>query len=136
MADGVDPELRVKHLEMIQAVIARIAGYSATVKNICVTAVTALAGVAIANDISGLGWLALVLVLIFALVDAQYLRIERRFRTLFDQARAGDWKAMPSFSLDIGSVASPPLVESALSWSVLTFYLPLAVVSLIVERMF
>lgn len=135
MSEPIDPQLRAKHLEMIQAIITRVAGYSAAVKNLCVTVVTALGGFAIANTQEGLGALATALIVIFALLDAQYLRVERRFRTLFDHVRKSDWKQATDFSLDISQAAPPPLVKSFLSWSVWTFYLPLAIVAVAIERL-
>lgn len=134
MSEPIDPQLRAKHLEMIQAIITRVAGYSAAVKNLCVTVVTALGGFAIANTQEGLGALATALIVIFALLDAQYLRVERRFRALFDDVRKSDWSQATDFSLDISQAASPPLLKSFLSWSVWTFYLPLAIVALAIEK--
>jgi hypothetical protein len=39
-------ELRVKHLEMLQGLITRMAGYGASFKSYCITVVTAVIGFA------------------------------------------------------------------------------------------
>jgi len=77
-----------KHLEMLQASITRMAGYSFVAKGWSVTLTTAVLGLA-AKDGSGVyllvGALAIVL---FWLIDAYYLSLERGFRTLFKAAVA------------------------------------------------
>jgi hypothetical protein len=40
-------ELRVKHLEMVQSLITRMAGYGASFKSYCITVVTAVIGFAL-----------------------------------------------------------------------------------------
>ena len=40
---GKIAELRVKHLEMVQGVVTRLAGQGATIKNYCITVTTAVA---------------------------------------------------------------------------------------------
>src|ERR1035437_66125 len=92
-------DLRVKHLEMLQAVISRIAGQGATLKNYCITLTTAVCGFAITLEKPLVTLLALFPVTIFALLDAQYLRMERRFRVLFDRVRLENWGTVPSFEL-------------------------------------
>jgi hypothetical protein len=70
-------ELRVKHLEMIQSIISRIAGYGATLKNYCITLVTAICGFAVSLNRPGVALLSLLPIVMFALLDAKYLEIER-----------------------------------------------------------
>jgi hypothetical protein len=76
-------ELRVKHLEMIQAIISRVANKGATLKNYCLTLVTAICGLAVSLQRPLAAAMAFLPVVIFALLDDQYLRVERRFRHLF-----------------------------------------------------
>jgi hypothetical protein len=119
-------ELWVKHLEMVQGVVARLANYGATLKNYCLTLTTAVCGFAITLQRPLVALLALVPILIFAVLDAQYLRIERRFRGLFDQLREKDWSQLPTF--EIGLKAAPPsgYWDAFTSWSIFIFYVPLA----------
>jgi hypothetical protein len=120
-------DLRVKHLEMLQGVISRIAGQGATLKNYCLTLITALCGFAITLQKPLVALLALFPIAIFALLDAQYLRLERRFRRLFDTVRTGDWGVVPDFEISIASAPNSSYWAALLSWSIATFYVPLAV---------
>jgi hypothetical protein len=36
-----------------------------------------------------------------AILDAQYLRVERRFRGLFDEIRGKDWTKLPTFEIGL-----------------------------------
>src|SRR4051812_20224564 len=86
-------DLRVKHLEMVQAVVSRLGNYGATLKTYCITITTAICGVAITLKLPLVFLLALLAILAFAALDAQYLRLERRFRCLYDITRREDWSA-------------------------------------------
>jgi hypothetical protein len=125
-------DLRVKHLEMVQAVISRIAGQSATLKNYCLTLTSALCGFAITLQRPLVTLLALLPITIFALLDAQYLRLERRFRGLFDKVRTEDWGSIPNFEISSASAPKTSYWAALLSWSIATFYVPLAVAVMIV----
>src|SRR5690348_8711135 len=88
-------DLRVKQLEMVQGIVARIASYGANLKNYCITLTTAICGFAISLQKPLVTVSAVVPIVIFALLDAQFLRVERRFRGLFDQLRLEDWSTPP-----------------------------------------
>lgn len=125
-------DLRVKHLEMLQSVVARMSNQSATLKNYCITITVAVTGFAISLQRPLVAVLSLLPILIFALLDAQYLRLERRIRSQFDQLRSGPWDAMPSFDVG-GSAVSPSSYWKALSsWSITSFYGPLAILTVLV----
>ncbi len=119
-------DLRLKYLEMVQAIVTRMAGYSATLKNFCLTIVTAIGGYAIMTKAPTILALGLLPIIIFALLDALYLRLERRFRCLYDVIRQEDWTAMPSFEITLTHVKATPLKDVFLSWSIGMFYIPLA----------
>src|SRR5262249_49649020 len=126
IAPDKSADLRVKHLELVQAVVARMASNGAALKNWCITVTTAVCGFAITLQKPFVGLLALFPIIMFMLLDAQYLRLERRFRALFDSVRTGDWEQMPTFQ--IGLNAAPKISYAAVvgSWSILSFYVPLA----------
>lgn len=126
-------QLRLGHLGMIQNVVGRLAGYSAAVKNFCITVTTGGIVATFASNAAGLLWISLTAVLLFATLDAYYLALERAFRAFY------------------GEVAERPLSEAGdlaikrrkLSWwtalgspSVWPFYLPqlIVVVMLIVYK--
>jgi hypothetical protein len=120
-------DLRVKHLEMVQAVIARVAGQSATLKNYCITVTTAVCGLAVSLQRPCVALLALLPVTIFALLDAQYLRLERRFRGLFNEVRMQRWSAVPSFEISAQAAPASSYWGALFSWSIFMFYTPLAI---------
>lgn len=120
-------ELRVKHLEMVQALVTRMAGYGVSFKSYCITVVTAVLGFAFTLQRPAVAALALLPLLSFALVDAQYLRIERRFRSLFDTVRSEGWLEMPTFEIKLENAPKVSYWSALGSWSITSFYVPLAI---------
>jgi len=120
-------ELRVKHLEMVQGLITRMAGYGASFKSYCITVVTAVIGFALTLHRPAVAALALLPVLAFASADAQYLRVERRFRDLFNLIRKEGCEAMPTFDINLQSAPAQSYFGAITSWSIVGFYAPLAV---------
>jgi hypothetical protein len=118
-------ELRVKQLEMVQAIIARIAGYGAEIKNWCITVTTAVCGFSVTVQKPVVVLLALLPIVTFAFLDAQYLRVERQFRNTFDQFSREKWDVLPSFDLGHNAGSKIPLVAVLFSWSIVSFYIPL-----------
>jgi hypothetical protein len=120
-------ELRVKHLEMVQSLITRMAGYGASFKSYCITVVTAVIGFALTAHKPNIIWLALLPLLAFALADAQYLRVERRFRDVFNLVRQESWDQIPSFAINLEHAPAESYLSAALSWSIIGFYAPLTI---------
>ena len=125
-------ELRIKHLEMLQTVIGRMSGQGATLKNYCIILTTAVSGIAVTFQKSSAVLLALLPVTIFALLDAQYLRLERRFRSEFEKVRREDWGTKPTFEINGKGPFIWSYLCSLFSWSIAIFYLPLAVLVVVV----
>ena len=121
-------ELRVKNLEMLQTLISRMAGYGASFKSYCITLTTGVIGFGLTLKSPGVAVLALLPVLAFAIADAQYLRVERRFRSLFDIVRKQSWDSMPSFDISLESAPAQSFRGAITSWSIAWFYAPLATV--------
>lgn len=91
---------RVKHLEMIQTIIARLGSDSFLVKGWAVAATGVFLGFAVGNDQP---WLALPSVLITAMfwgLDTYYLRSERLFRLLYDRVRELDRNDYEPFAMN------------------------------------
>ncbi len=88
---------RVKHLEMIQSVVARLAGNSFLVKGWALTVALALFGFAIDSKRPGLAIIGLLALIPFFALDAYFLQAERLFRVLYDEVRAPDSKVEPFF---------------------------------------
>jgi hypothetical protein len=119
-------DLRFKQLEMVQGIVSRMAGYGVNFKSYCITVTTAVCGFAITLQRPVVSLLALLPIASFALIDAQYLRLERRFRRLFDSIRSEDWEAIPSFKIDLRTAPFVPYFGTLCSWSIVAFYAPLA----------
>jgi hypothetical protein len=88
---------RVKHMKMIQAVVARLAGNSFLIKGWALTLTGALLGLAVNQSDAGLAATALVPILVFWILDTYYLRAERLFRALYDRVRSGADTVEPFF---------------------------------------
>lgn len=85
--DEWGPEDRRKHLDFIQAAIARMAGGSAVAKGWALTIATATFGYAGTKGSILVCILGILAVLLFAAVDTKYLQLERGFVLLYEGAR-------------------------------------------------
>lgn len=81
-------DARIKHLEMIQAVIARLGNDGFIVKGWAVTVAGAFYGFALTESEWRLGLASIVVTLAFWGIDTYFLRAERLFRELYGQVRA------------------------------------------------
>ena len=114
----------VAHLQIVQAVISRMAANSFALKALAVSVTAgglAVVGTA-ANPSSQLLLAALIPVGMFGLLDARYLRLEKLYRKLYDGVRQGE--VDDPFTMDFSRYTSS--VEShrqiAWTWSVGGFY--------------
>ena len=147
---GVDPEDRRKHLDFIQAVVTRMSAASSTAKSWLLPVVTATYGYALTQGVASVAVLGLGAVVLFAFLDANYLRQEKAYRRLYDTV-ARNTREVTCFSLD-PSDADDPIQEAAstreksvqvvrrwvpldravwLSWSVAPFYGSLLIAGLV-----
>lgn len=120
-------DLHFKHLEMLQTAISRVSNYNATIKNYCITLVTAIAGFVVTLHRPLVILLTLLPIFVFAVLDTQYLRTERRFRLLYEQARQENWQRIPSFEMNPSVVPRPSFWKCFLSWSIASFYIPMII---------
>jgi hypothetical protein len=111
---------------MVQGIVARMAGCGASFKSYCITVTTAVCGFAITMQRPLVGLLALLPIVTFALLDAQYLRVERQFRSLFDRLRTADWEVVPTFEIDLKNAPYSSYLGALFSWSIINFYASLA----------
>ena len=126
MADTKDHDesIGIAHLTMLQDVIARMGANSFTLKALAATfgsaAVAVMATVETPSPYYAVA--AIVPMIIFWLMDAQYLRLERAYRKLYDHVRKGE--EVEAYSLE----ATPFMKDTAsslrlaVSWSVSWFY--------------
>ena len=132
---GIVIDQRIHHLQMIQAVIARMAESSAAMKRYCLVIVAAAMALAAGAGLAVLPLIAIGLVLMFWVLDAAYLRQERWFRVLYDQVREepedrpADFRITPSAQLR----QENGLGKAWWSWSTAGLYLPLVLFLAIVS---
>lgn len=129
-ASGGEPlnEDQRKHLEFIQAVVARLASSSTATKGWGLTVSTAAFGFSATKAVPVVAGLGLVVVIFFGILDSYYLREERLFRYLYDDARRGK---VGVYSMNKNEYSSKCKRRSVIrSWSVLGFYGPLLLVGL------
>jgi hypothetical protein len=115
-------EDRRKHLDLIAAVVGRMATASAQAKGWSITLAGAAFGVAVIRD----NWVLIVLGIIglmaFAKIDAHYLDVEKDFRDLHDAVVDN---TVTPFAMDPRGVSTRTKNESYKSWSIKWFYGPL-----------
>jgi hypothetical protein len=106
-------------LQMIQAIINRLAGNSAALKGFAVTIVTALLGIAINTHRASYAWLGAYPVVVLGLLDAYYLALERSYRNLYNEA-AND--SDTAWGLAATKVKPTEVAKAVSSPSVWAFY--------------
>lgn len=115
---------------MIQNVIQRMSTSSTVIKRYAVVVALAVSGSANLvgkPDLLVVGGMAMAL---FAFVDAEYLRTEKAFRTLFDEVRAEPSDQAPDFRMD-ATKTEQAFCAALVSWSVGAVYFGLVALILI-----
>ena len=103
-------EKKLKHLEMLQAVISRMAKNSFLLKGWNVVLVSAIFVLASSESKSQLVFLAYLPTVAFWLLDGYFLRQERLFRKLYDKVRV-----MGEDDIDF-SMNTMPIDTAVASW--------------------
>jgi len=124
------PEMHMKHLELIQNAVTRMGNQSASLKNYCMTLVAGMIGLSAATEQSRILLYVLPIILVFAVLDANYLRLERAFRSQYDSIRRTPITEQPDFEISTNWGAAHTLMASFWSWSVAGFYAPMVAVLL------
>ncbi len=132
MGTGRDYEqYEIKHLELVQSVISRMAQHAFQLKGWSVTVATAIFALAARESSAGLATLALFPTVAFWCLDAYYLRQERLYRKLYE-AIAGPLKLVRPFSMATGDYAGevPSWTKTLVAQSVLPLHAAIALVML------
>ena len=87
MGEGIFMERKLKHLDLIQNVITRMAHNSFLLKGWAVTLVGAMFALSSKDIGGGITVIAMLLVVMFWMLDAYYLSKEHLFRLLYDEVR-------------------------------------------------
>lgn len=125
------------HLSILQGVIQRMAANSASCKTWCITVVSAILVLVADKQKPELFWLAMFPIPVFAILDVYYLGLERGFRDSYNTfvSRLHNGRLMLE---DLYAVAPSKNInwlraESLLSFSILGFYIPLALLAFIAK---
>lgn len=128
-------ELRLKHLELIQGTVARMAGNLFYLRGWVVTLVAGILVLLTQSQSGKLPVIFLILVLvIFWIYDGYFLSQERMYRDLYDKVRVLD-ESKIDFSMDIGEfkkLKKNSIVYCIFSKTLLFFYGPLLLSALYV----
>lgn len=114
-------EAKLKHLELVQGIINRMASNSFSLKGWSVILVSALFALAAASPDARFSLLAYFPALAFWVLDAYFLRQERLFRKLYDKVRT-----MPYNQVDF-SMDTTPYQAEVESWPCTAFSVTLRI---------
>ncbi len=124
-----DESIRIAHLTMLQGVITRMGSNSFTLKALAATFGSAAVAVMATSDKPSpyYALAAIIPMIMFWLMDAQYLRYERAYRKLYEDVRLG--KEVDYYSLDASAFMKDihSVARTAVSWSTSWFYLAIFV---------
>ena len=125
-------ENKLKHLEMIQGVVGRMASNSFALKGWAVTLVAGIFVLAQTDTEKLYFIVAYIPIIAFWLLDAYYLRLERLYRALYNKARALPEDEI-DFSMDVQNGVFTDkgckYCNCVFSPTELWFYIPLAIVT-------
>lgn len=113
---------KVKHLEFIQAAIARMSSTSSLFKGWSITLATALAGFAAVQSRTALLVIAIVSTMLFWAMDGYYLWLERGFVQLYNKVAASSDSSI-DFAMAIDkSRGFRRWLRTCIRWHLVLFY--------------
>lgn len=121
-------ERKLKHLEFIQNIIARMAKNSFLLKWWAITITTALIAISIKEKDLIFLLISIFPIIIFWFLDSYYLKQEKLFRKLYDEVRIKEEKNI-DFSLKTNGEEA--ICSSFFSLTLLLFYLSIIVLIII-----
>jgi hypothetical protein len=110
----------IKHMEMIQGVIARLANEAALIRGWALTVSSAIFGFAVTSLSWRVAAVGLLPVFVFWGLNAYYLRAERKYRALYDRVRKGDLSE--AFCMDSSKEEVEPWWRTNFSVTLWPFY--------------
>ncbi len=119
------------HLTIIQSVIQRMAGNSSSAKTWCITLVSAVLVVVADKGKPQFAWLAVIPTVLFLVLDAYYLGLEKGFRksynTFIDKLHERALTPADLYVVEPEGDQVPLTLAAFVSFSVWPFYLTLLV---------
>lgn len=127
-------ENTIQYLQMIQSVIDRMSTTSAIFKGFCATIVAGVFAVSFTEINQWILILTILPVSCFLMLDIYYLRLEKRFRALYNSVREG--KKEVNFDLTPPTIKSLRICDAGLwsclkSPSIFLFYIPILITSML-----
>lgn len=124
----------IQYLQMIQSTIDRMSTTSAIFKGFCATIVSGIFAISFTDTNKWILLLTLVPILFFFMLDVYYLRLEKRFRALYNSVRKGEKEV--DFDLTPPATKELKIKEAALwycvkSPSIFLFYIPVFMTSIL-----
>ncbi len=123
---SISEESWVSHMGFIQGVITRMAQNSYLLKGWNVTLVAAIFALSLSLDSAILIGVAFLPTLVFAFLDAYYLRLERLFRALYKDVREKP-DTIEAFSMDIEGYQEKSAAKLFWTVSIWPFYITVAI---------
>lgn len=129
------PDGKKEYLQMLQEPICRMSTISAIFKGFAATIVAGIAAISYESTSIWILGISFLPVLAFAILDVYYLKLERKFRFLFDQVRLDKHKI--DFSMNLTNDPLEIISAKARTWdcikspSIYLFY-PLILLVLVV----
>ena len=114
---------KIAHLQTIQSIISRLTSNSFLLKGWSITLISAMFALALTTKNPSVVQLALFPAVMFWVLDAYFLRQERRFRNLYDYVRQQD-PDLIDFSLTFEGIDTPKYtwLRAFLSHTLLLFH--------------
>jgi len=131
--DGIEMEAKIRHLEMVQGVITRMATNSFLLKGWAVTLVAGIFMLAVKDSNPLYFLITLIPTILFWFLDSYYLQLERKYRILYNKIRLE--KPDLTFVLSVPNSCKEDKTnyrQSLLSKTEMGFYVPFAILVLIV----
>jgi len=131
-------EISIAHMSMIQGIVTRLETNCFTLKAMAMALAAAL--LAFVGSLKNPNWVyplaGCLPVIVFWIMDAQYLRLGRAYRKLYDAVRKHE--VADPFSMDIRLYLKEvkKLLRTAISWSVLWYYVSILAVFLFITLRF
>lgn len=134
--DTLTSENKMAHLQMIQGVIDRMASTSALYKGFSATIVAGISAISFTDINPWILLLAFAPVVCFFVMDVYYLRLEKKYRLLYEKVRLE--KIPADFSLDARcdckelNIVNGTWLQCLKSPSIWIFYVPVLAIGIAV----
>ncbi|HMT92454.1 hypothetical protein [uncultured Thiothrix sp.] len=117
----------LKHIDMYQSLIMRMAANSAACKQWAVGLVSAILVLVAEKGMVHAAALAIIPAVLFCFLDAYYLALEKQFRSAYNQfinaLHAGTLQASELYKVRADGKLPTTFLEALVSWAVWPFYL-------------